>query len=628
MVRPLASFSLVSMLALAGCFSSPAAVEGRPCGDSDPCPANFICSEGGCTYSPGAPGPATTAATTTHTSTTVATSNGSTRGTSNTATTSGTHSTGTNSGTTHTATTSGTGTHTSTSTGTNTSTGTTGTGTNSTGTVTTPITFSTSSSGGINPVCAPCFNSHQCASGYCNFNGSPMGGYCDVPGCGSNPTQCGPFGCSGFGCGCFQSNTSTSIGTTSSTSTSGTTGGFLPVCAFCNQDSECVSGYCDPSQGVCQALSDCTQNPSVCGFYPCDPNTGSCACVHGGSSGFTGTSGTTGGTCDPAGVYVGLGKGFLCCSGVTDPSGFCAGFSTSSTAGSSSSGGSSGTTGSCIGPGIQSDANCGGAHQVCGSGETCQQFTPLFGSSFYGCACKTASGTIADSCRAANDTPNGNGRVVCDSSTLNCRFAQDLEAPDQYGGADGGAPQCAPGYDSLPTNLWWDGGPPPTCAQPCNINSDCTADFTICAPSGGSGNHCTYNLCGPDVNPNGRVQYYGPCNSVGIGDGTCQPFPNSMNGYYGMCFRNGNINSTGACGALLGQASSACVAGDLCIPLGQPVDPCQGLQNTACLPSCNANSGVAGPTTPPCPNFFGQQTSCQTITGDPVGTDLEAGICY
>jgi hypothetical protein len=113
-----------------------------------------------------------------------------------------------------------------------------------------------------------------------------------------------------------------------------------------------------------------------------------------------------------------------------------------------------------------------------------------------------------------------------------------------------------------------------------------------------------------------------------MGDGTCMPFTNNAGGYYGVCFRNGTIPNTGVCGALLGQAATACVAGDLCIPFSQPVNPCNPQQTTACLPACNGNSPMSGPTTPACPNFFGTQTTCQLFTGDPADNPLQSGVCY
>jgi hypothetical protein len=307
----------------------------------------------------------------------------------------------------------------------------------------------------------------------------------------------------------------------------------------------------------------------------------------------------------------------------------------SSSTGTSGTTGTTGTTGNCVGPGTQNDADCGGAHQVCGPGQTCQQYSSIFGNVYYACGCTQADSTqgTVDSCRKANDLPGGNGLVVCDSVTFGCRAPRDME-PVVSVPARGQAP-CAPGYTSRSVSQA-DGGT--VCVQPCNVNSDCTANFTTCTAGpttlslsdGGSetfDGYCTYNLCGPDVAPTSGVSYYGACNSAGQGDGICQPFAGATS-YYGICFRSGSLPSSSACGGTLGPAAQSCVAGDLCIDDGQAPDPCSSNQTTFCLPTCNTNSPSSGPVTPPCPNFFGRQTTCQTFGNDPPGNALQAGVCY
>jgi hypothetical protein len=135
--------------------------------------------------------------------------------------------------------------------------------------------------------------------------------------------------------------------------------------------------------------------------------------------------------------------------------------------------------------------------------------------------------------------------------------------------------------------------------------------------------YCDYNFC--EFNPfSGAIAFYQPCNSAGMGDGICQPFPNNSGGYYGICLRPGPNSTASSCDGLLGQVSNNCVAQDICIPLNEPADPCSQTfqQSSVCLPTCNADAGSNS-----CPDLFGNQTTCKPYAGDPPGNLLEAGIC-
>lgn len=623
-------------LALSGCYDSPADAEGRACNAHELCPLSYQCLEGGCVYLPGGQS-ASGSGSTSQGATTAGTSAMGTHGSSSTTSSVGhtTISTGTV-GVSNSTGTTGTGFSGTQSTGTtgvftgttgvfNTGTlGTSGSGTTGATTFGTSGTIGTHGSasgttGGFLSVCQSCLQSSECISGYCNLvNGDT--GYCDLTQCDFNPMGCAPFACSpsGVGCACETSNTGTSgsVGTTFGTSgTSGTTGGVLPICAQCEQSSQCLSGVCNTTNsfpGFCDTEVDCNADPLVCSPFGCNV-TGNCLCsvistTGPSTTGFSSTSGFSSGT---------------------------TGFSTS---------GSSGTTGGfCSGPGLQDNTDCGGANQVCASGQTCTEYTTIFGISYLACGCTSSFGNNGvDSCRAANDVPGGNGLVVCDAVTLSCRAPQDMEGV--FANASSPGAECAAGYgihEPLATlGGSVDGGA--VCAQPCNLNSDCSANFTTCVPGspllffpdGGDqfaqfNGYCDYNFCGPDIEPASGVAYYGACNSAGTDDGTCEPFGTSVDdSYYGICMRNGPNPTAGACGGLLGAASASCIGGDVCIPTNQPVDPCNAQQTSYCLPACNANSPNSGPVTPTCPGFIGTQTTCQAYSSDPSGNALQAGVCF
>jgi hypothetical protein len=223
--------------------------------------------------------------------------------------------------------------------------------------------------------------------------------------------------------------------------------------------------------------------------------------------------------------------------------------------------------------------------------------------------------------------------VVCDSDTMRCRPPKDFEPV-----ASQGPQPCAPGYASFNFGTLTDGGQDLLCVEGCSQNTDCSLAYTTCtlthgsltvyASDGGtftSPGYCSYNQCGPTVSAN--QQYYGPCNAVGTNDGTCQPFPGG-GGYTGLCFRTGTAATGQSCKQYPTSSADLCSGDGLCASFGQPPDPCQPVQTAECLPTCNVNSGVSGPTTPACPLIGASQTVCNALQGDPANNVLEAGLCY
>ncbi|MBS2027813.1 MAG: hypothetical protein JST54_07930 [Deltaproteobacteria bacterium] len=210
----------------------------------------------------------------------------------------GTHPSSGSSGSGHSASaSSGTGTETTGTSGTS-SVGTTGT-VGTVGTVGTIGTTTGTTTGGL-PICAPCVDGSQCASGFCNTVTGP-GPFCDDPNWCSNDSVCAPVTTCDFrtgACICPPQSTTGTVGTV------GTTGGTGGECAPCQQDVDCApGGYCVPDplsgQSECSAPcgpgDTCSDPNSTCfhlrGRSGCFPSSFTCS---GNTTGnfTTGTSGT------------------------------------------------------------------------------------------------------------------------------------------------------------------------------------------------------------------------------------------------------------------------------------------------------------------------------------------------
>jgi len=145
---------------------------------------------------------------------------------------------------------------------------------------------------------------------------------------------------------------------------------------------------------------------------------------------------------------------------------------------------------------------------------------------------------------------------------------------------------CEPGY-KLNNN------PVKLCVFHCSVTADCPNVVTNCqSNSQVSSKVCFVNFCGPGAPIANGTDYYGACNSVGTGDGTCVPYNGS--GSPGFCEAAGPVAAWQPCSDLRpdGGTSDLCASGSTCVIFPVP----GAAPKSMCAPFCApTGASVSGP---------------------------------
>jgi hypothetical protein len=302
----------------------------------------------------------------------------------------------------------------------------------------------------------------------------------------------------------------------------------------------------------------------------------------GASAGHTGASGaaaSSGGGGSTAGGGSGTGTG---AASSTSSGG-------SATAGASSTGGASGGS---------AGTSTGGSS----TGGTCPSGTP-------GASC--TPGQSPDPCAA--------GGYVC---TLQSDFSGKCALPGELG-------NCLPcvGCDTTNAPLQCvTVGASSTCVRSCSTTADCPDGFATCQQSGGQ-SYCLFDVCGP-ATANGS-SYYGSCNAIGSGDGTCLPVQGS-GATVGICLQDGTIALGAGCSTTRGaggDVSQSCAAGGFCFPT--QVGSTQGVCEQECASSgpSGASCGSGQFCWDPDSASFDWGLCVASCTGNPLVSNCQSGFC-
>jgi hypothetical protein len=208
--------------------------------------------------------------------------------------------------------------------------------------------------------------------------------------------------------------------------------------------------------------------------------------------------------------------------------------------------------------------------------------------------CGSQRPTVGQSCTPAQPDPCASAGLACNpqpGGTYACEY------PTEFEGCSVGCATSALECLNLP--LGQGGANVSLCVNPCNVTADCPDEDTHCANSGGH-SVCLLDACGPassvDGGPVNGATYYGTCDNVTTGDGTCLPYSNGA-GDEGFCMAGGSLPA-GSGGCVVQRSSnggSLCASGALCL------QNIQGGAATLCLDICASSAPTAADGGPGCP---------------------------
>ncbi len=380
----------------------------------------------------------------------------------------------------------------------------------------------------------------------------------------------------------------------------------------CSQNSDCCTGYCDPTSSLC-ALSPDAGAPGITTDGGVNPaGDGGPTVADAGCSGDVPVEGPCTQSCDCSSDWCPKpqdGGTSVCACNAPDkgyackvPSDCCAG-------GICNDGGVcvSAPTKSCKPsnpPTPANDAQCGDVTQmVCGSSGTCipnchvgscatGQICDMEGhcvsavstsggaTSSGGSSTSSSSGGGSSTSGSASSSSGGSSTSSSSGGTSGSCAALDQS---EFGGcADAGTTVCGSGLTCTndPAFGSW------ACEYTCSKTTDCPDLGTVCVNQA-----CTLNACGAGTAPDGgsvNGSYDNLCNAAATNDGTCMPVVDPDAGFlgFGICVQGGSSATT--CSA---SASTRCAAGASGSNLCKAGLLCSSPSAT-CVQMCDPNGGT------------------------------------